>query len=145
MTQKVPAFQGRIKRHRHCLLFVSQRVEAHVPGLRESLTCPCPTPLAAPYNHLFSYFHQQPNYWSFKVSARCFCLCDNCMSCPLLPPPLLCTCFSWGCAIARAPSSTGGGPGAAGYGCCSGGESGGVCQGLVDLEWESCHFTLGVV
>lgn len=41
----------------------------------------CPTP-QVPHNHLFSYFHQQPNYWSFKVSVRCFCCHGNCM-CPL--------------------------------------------------------------
>lgn len=63
---------------------------------RESLTRPCPSSLAAPYNHLFSYFHQQPNYWSFKVSARCFCLCDDCMSCPPHPHPRLAHASHWG-------------------------------------------------
>lgn len=68
------------------------------PGVesRESLTRPCPSFLAAPYNHLFSYFHQQPNYWSFKVSARCFCLCDDCMSCLPHPHPRLAHASHWG-------------------------------------------------
>lgn len=63
---------------------------------------PVPLPGSPPCNHLFSYSHQQPNYWSFKVSARCFCLCDDCMSCPPLPP-LPCTRFALGCASARDP------------------------------------------
>lgn len=102
---------------------------------QESLTHPCPSSLAAPYNHLFSYFHQQPNYWSFKVSARCFCLCDNCMSCPPPPPasalhmlltgvcdctgPLLCGRWAWGCRLWLLLGGGGGGewvclPGACG-------------------------------
>lgn len=49
---------------------------------------PCPYALLpAPRNHLFSYFHQQPNYWSFKVSVWCFCFRGNCMCFPALPLP----------------------------------------------------------
>lgn len=44
---------------------------------------PLLSPHSSPHNHVFSYFHQQPNYWSFKVSA---CASASVTSaCALLP------------------------------------------------------------
>lgn len=120
---------------------------AHVPGLsperQGSLTCPWPYSLlpAPPHNHLFSYFHQQPNYWSFKVSVWCFCVRDNRMCSPAPAPP--CTCFAQSCASARDCLVW-----VVGVGLQAGSaalrEPGFACQGLVDPVWEFVPPVLGI-
>ena len=128
---------------------------AHVPGLsaerQGSLTSPWPYSLlpAPPHNHLFSYFHQQPNYWSFKVSAWCFCVRDNRMCSPAPAPPR--TCFAQGCASARDRLVWVVGLGTAGWVCCferawvrlpgACGSSVGVCATPAgDLGWGCSGF-----